>query len=508
MNFPSVPLCIFCITLYFIHTGTQAPETCTTGHLFAGTGVNEGVILSSVHAYEEDQASVIIENASLPLNTITPSSFRVRKDQTSIDIIPQVGGVLLVPSIRDLSSNIESVFVRSPVYCVFTGFHALSDVNRDSVLGSCVNSTYFNPLTISLDFTNLSNSRIFFLRRNFHNHNPDILYGPFSNFVSVRNRRNGCLPGDPEFAHILYIDDGFIINFNIEDGMYSTTDVTTCDGESRLELVSPNKLAAYCNSGATLITICDINFDNGDSSRYSTSFTRSEWGEVYFCSETVFVSAKNDTLTLHSVSDRQEIGNSTDFLSDEINHAVCRVSDDDVFNFVATLENGETWYCNLSDNYCQLLGMSEHAMNVSSMLVGGQYVIVNDDTHTLLYDLLCQANPVVARLSRNFDFANFYPAPLHVPCQCSQPTTTESLETDGTTTEPTTDTPTTTDQPTTTESLETDGTTTELNVVPPKDSSIMQPEIIVAVVASVSAVIVVLSVAVLTATCVFICRRR
>ena len=312
-------------------------------------------------------------------------------------MIPQRGGVLLVPSIRDSPNNTESVFVRSPVDCVFTGFYDISDIIRDSVLGFCVGATYFNPLTIRVNFNNLSNSRILQNRR-------EELYGIYSNFIYVSNR---CLPD--EYGHIVYMDDGYIVDFNIEPGTYLETTIQTCVGESRLELISPYKLAAYCDGGATLITICDINFDNGDSSRYSTSFTRSEWGKVYFCSETVFVSAKNDTLTLHSVNDRQKIGYSTHLSSDEINHAVCNVSDN-VFHFVTTLENGETWYCNLSDSYCKLLGMSERAVDTASALVDGKYVIFNNDTHALLYDLSCQANPVVARLNQNFDIAKFYPA--------------------------------------------------------------------------------------------------
>ena len=298
----------------------------------------------------------------------------------------------------------QFLLLRNEPNCTFVYF-------VEELIGYCLdlNSPKIRAFLINIDFVDLTASTI--QRRDNAYEVKDLLnVASLSNLVYfTRHGFDECFTN--EGNHVLFLDEGDLLDHSFTDGQISFNDISIDSTCSRLHRVGDMcRLAAHCNSKVVLFDT-QVHVEQ-------TSFTVAEYGQTFFCPTEDFVGFERKTLSLHH-KNGQRFGNSVSFPFGEIRQGDC-LNMANKFFFVATIDDGRTLLVDFSGMSYRHLGESDLSTVVPAK-VRGHFAIVNNGNETNLYNLglPCMPEPLV--IPNNFIFVTSFPSRTMEQYRCIEP---------------------------------------------------------------------------------------
>ena len=383
-----------------LHTFIVSDDTHGTSLTYMNTGGSEPVVVTFDNALPSPlYCGAGYERCNALVTSNTDESIQIA-------MFPQDSGIGLV-SFNYFTHNDSLVYrdqfllLQNDPNCTFVYF-------VDELIGYCLDLHLhqIRAFLVNIDFINLTASTIQRRDNTFEIEN-------IMNITSLSNliyfvEGDDCFSS--EGSHVVFLDNGDLLDHSFVDGQISFHDVHEVDSTcSRLHRVgSMCGLAARCDNKVVL-------FDTRGRID-QTSFTVAEHGQTFFCPSEDFVRFDHEMLSLHH-RNRQQFGNNVSFPFGKIRLGNC-VNVADKFFFIATVSDGRTILVDFSDASYQHLGEGD-VSTVISAKIEDHFAIINNGSDTDVYNLGLGCTPKPFVVQNNFVFVKLFVSSRTVDkCQC------------------------------------------------------------------------------------------
>ena len=413
-------------------------QYCAQDHIFlVSNGTNEnGTTITYTNTLTQELHNITFDDHYLPPSSVCgerngrcgASSLFNRDGTILVAVVPFGDGVGLVSYQFDNISMIyrEKVFLSYNTGCVPAFFPPITDP-LEPLYGYCLalSTQAIENIVVSVNFERLNNSlverAINFPRFTFQSNSF------LSNFVFFPEIHHFCF--SIANGHTVFLQNSDIVFHSISIREYysdrGSIDVPACSSsEPRLQRLGTEcKLAAYCNRTATL-------FNAPESFDGVTRFL----DDVFLCSSNFYVRFMNGSLSVHRVSNDEQISSSVALDAEAILLGDCLISEDQVYwYFIAILSDARTIFVNFTSSNLSVLGENTNQMPVPYAIVN-DLIFVNNGTHSLVYDWTRMCPEDILVVPVNFDLVHsFSDQSLSEVCGCAQDTVTTNPATDTTT---------------------------------------------------------------------------
>ena len=389
------------IIIMYIFSFLDGVQLCTQSHIFLVSNGTDGggTTLTYTNTLTQELLNVTFDSHYLPPSSVCGvrndrcgvSSLFNRDSTILVAAIPFSDGVGLISYQFDNNSMIyrEKVFLSYNASCVPAFFLPVTDPLQP-LYGYCLalSTQVIENFVVNVNFERLNTSHvdpaINFLKFTFQS---DSL---LSNFVFFPEIHHICFSNVD--GHTVFLQNSNIIYHSISIREYNldtgSINVPACSSsEPRLQRLGTEcKLAAYCNRTAALFNAPESGF--GEVTRLS--------GDVFFCSDyylassqTYYVHFKNNSLSVHRVSNSEQISGSIPLDAETILRGDCLISENQLFYFVAALGDARTIFINFTSSNLSIL-LHVLGQNMNPMLlpytIVNDLLLVNNETHSLIYN--------------------------------------------------------------------------------------------------------------------------
>ena len=422
----------------YIFSFLDGVQLCAQGHIFLVSNGTDGggTTLTYTNTLTQELHNVTFDGHYLPPSSVcgvrngrcAMSTLFSRDSTILVAAVPFGDGVGLVSYQFDNISMIyrEKVFLSYNISCVPAFFLPITDPLQP-LYGYCLalSTQVIENFVVNVNFERLNTSRV----------------DPAFNFPTFTFQSNSLLSNFvffPEILHICFSNvDGhtvFLQNSNIIyhsisiREYYSDTgsiNVPACSSsEPRLQRLGTKcKLAAYCNQTAALFDAPESGF--GEVTHFS--------GDVFLCSSNFYVRFMNNSLSVHRVSNDEQISGFIALDAETILLGDCLFSENQ-FYFIAALNDARTIFVNFTSNLpILLLGENTDPILLPYAIVN-DLLFVNNETHSLVINWtrisVCPEDVLTVPTKFNL-VHSFSDQSLSEECGCVQDmvTTTTAIDT-------------------------------------------------------------------------------